>query len=608
MMNVKRLAIIALFSILATACSTQKQISTPEAGKPSPKVLQKSIDSILARAATAPAAEAGLLKIEAAELMLSQNKKTEAQTLIQSIQVELLPIGGKHKLTIIQATIDLAFDAAANAQTKLTALDDTTVDNNHILKQKYTLLAQAAQALQQPLAQALALINASQYTTVNEEIVQLNETIWPLLAQSQPQQLINLSGQPDNDYTLRGWLDLIITVQNNADDAKLAANQWIVKWASHRVATHPTLLLSKYLSKEPIVNTPYSISHVAIALPKSGNYAKAAKAITDGMLLASTLDPENTIQISYIDTAVDTSAAAILSRASTLGVDAVIGPLNKSLVAEISQQDALPLPVLALNYSVLSNSNLYQFGLSTEDEARDAAVRAFQDGRRNMLVLTSNDNKGQKAATAFANKFNALGGNVASINRYDMQAGNLTTTIAKMLGINQGRVRYLQKKLKTGYLRSAIRNMRRKDVDGIFLMASAADAYQIGPSILYFYADDLPLYATSKIYGSKHNPTLDIDLNGMMFGDLPWVLAPESALKQKLTLTHPNTNTRFGRLYALGIDAFSLVPHLYDLAEQTKVNQTGETGVLSVSENNRVIRGQSWAKFVDGIPELIITE
>ncbi|MCJ8298833.1 MAG: penicillin-binding protein activator, partial [Pseudomonadales bacterium] len=252
----------------------------------------------------------------------------------------------------------------------------------------------------------------------------------------------------------------------------------------------------------------------------------------------------------------------------------------------------------------IGNSNLYQFALSTEDEVRDAAQRANKDGRRNMLVLVPDNEKGILAASIFASQFNSLGGQLVSNTYYDTDKGNLTDSIAQMLQLNQVEIRALQKKLKTLELREAIRGLIRQDADGIFLLASAADAYQIGPSILYFYADNLPLYATSRIYSGRENPVRDEDLNGMMFGDLPWVLA-ESINKQQMATLSDKTQTRFGRLFAFGIDALNIAPNLYNLATEPETSYTGETGELSISADNYVQKTLQWAQFIDGTPQLL---
>ena len=200
-----------------------------------------------------------------------------------------------------------------------------------------------------------------------------------------------------------------------------------------------------------------------------------------------------------------------------------------------------------------------------------------------------------------------MGGSVTGQQTYNTQDGSLTNSIAQLLGINPGAVRGLQRKMKTGHLRHAIRNMRRSDADSIFLAANTAAARQVRPSILYYYAGDLPMYATSAVYRGRPDPVKDIDLNGIRFGDMPWVLAPQSGLKASIAQRHKNTQTRFGRLYAFGADALNLTQQLDSLSLDPSLNYQGETGSLTLTLENRIERQSQWAIFQAGTPELLTT-
>jgi len=605
MTNLKRLAIIALFAILATACGTQKPISGKASTPVVPKDASAKIESLLQRAQTAPAIEAAGLKLDAAKLMLLQDKYTDLLSLLNPIATTELPIDLQFSFALAkaEAAIGLSNGPAALKHLNSDILDEDVSDAQ--LKVKYTLLASAYGLSNQLSQEAVALVTASQYIKDQQQIKPLNEKIWLIFKTLELDELAELKEQEDNSYTLRGWLNLFIGFKETPFSEKLIANSWLKSWGSHSAVKFPPQQLAGYLSKDPLRNSSYSYNHVAIALPTQGKYANAAAAVLKGINLAAQSNAANSnIQISHIDTAVHNSADAILNEAKLLGADAVIGPLDKSLVSQLAQMSTLPLPVLALNNTAIGNSNLYQFGLTTEDEVRGAAVRAYEDGRRNMLVLVPDSDKGILAASVFANQFNSLGGQVVANTYYDTDKGNLTDSIAGMLQLDQFKIRGLQKKLKTLELRNAIRDLIRKDADGIFLLASAADAYQIGPSIGYFYADNLPLYATSRIYGGRENPVRDEDLNGMMFGDLPWVLT-ETNNKQQMAALSNKTQTRFGRLFAFGIDALNIAPNLYNLATQPETSYTGETGELTISADNVVQKKLNWARFIDGTPQLL---
>ena len=61
----------------------------------------------------------------------------------------------------------------------------------------------------------------------------------------------------------------------------------------------------------------------------------------------------------------------------------------------------------------------------------------------------------------------------------------------------------------------------------------------------------------------------------------------------------------YQRLYALGVDAFHLIPHLSRLAFEEDAGFRGETGLLSMSDDGRIKRKLPWGKFISGKPELI---
>jgi outer membrane PBP1 activator LpoA protein len=597
MINLKRLAIITLFAILATACGTHQPNKNGSSSQV-PKSAAQDIKNFLAQAATASPDKAAQLKLQAAKLMLLQQRFSDVANLLSNVNYTGLNTEQQFDFVLTKAKAAIGLNDGQSAISLLATINTDDDISTALLKDKYATSANAYGLTNQLANEAVARVNESRYTTDNNELLDTNETIWQLLSTLDLSQLNQIKAQKDDSYTLRGWLALFIAFKETPNSEKVVANEWQNRWGSHSAARFQPTALAAYLSREPLINTQYNYQHVVVALPKSGKYAKGAATIMTGIKLAAK-NTNNNLQVSYIDSAIHNSATAILAQAQLLNADAIIGPLDRDIVSQFAQMPALPLPILALNSTVIGNSNLYQFSLSNDDEVRDAAHRAYKDGKRSMLALVPKGEQGQLAANIFTDTFSSLGGRVLTTAIYDTNEGNVTSAIAGMLQLNQARIRGLQRKVKTAHLRSAIRRMTRKDADGIFLFANKRDAYQIGPSLLYFYADNLPLYSTSKIHSGKVNPTKDIDLNGMMFGDLPWVLLPSSN-KNTLARSVRNTDTRLGRLYAFGIDAFNLAPKLYTLATQPQSTLSGETGVLSISADNMVEKTLSWAKFSDG--------
>ena len=64
----------------------------------------------------------------------------------------------------------------------------------------------------------------------------------------------------------------------------------------------------------------------------------------------------------------------------------------------------------------------------------------------------------------------------------------------------------------------------------------------------------------------------------------------------------PEESDQYTRLFAMGIDAYNLIPHLNHLKSYSYERYNGETGILSLDEYHRIFRQLSWARFRNGIP------
>ena len=234
----------------------------------------------------------------------------------------------------------------------------------------------------------------------------------------------------------------------------------------------------------------------------------------------------------------------------------------------------MPIPTLAMNYSDITfdevPKNLYQFGLSAEDEARQVAQRAWVEGRRNALILSTDANWGQRSADAFQKTWEALGGTIVSRDVYAKQK-DYSNVIKGALNVAESQQRYRQLR---GILNQSMEfePRRRQDVDMIFLIARHDEARQIKPTLDFHYASDLPVYASSHIYTGKSDRKQDRDLNGIRFTTLPWFFdnqSPEKTMINKVAKPAPS----YQRLYALGVDSY----HLYPQIETDGTNPRNQT-------------------------------
>jgi hypothetical protein len=146
---------------------------------------------------------------------------------------------------------------------------------------------------------------------------------------------------------------------------------------------------------------------------------------------------------------------------------------------------------------------------------------------------------------------------------------------------------------------------RRKDIEFIFMVANPKQARLLRPQFRFHHASRVPVYSTSHVYAGMPNSSADIDIDGVVFGDMPWVLNPggtNGTLRISSELAWPGRFNKYIRFFAFGADAYSLLPHLGTLRAQPFIELPSETGLLSVNADNLIRRGLSWAQFVEGVP------
>ena len=296
------------------------------------------------------------------------------------------------------------------------------------------------------------------------------------------------------------------------------------------------------------------------------------------------------------------------------GADFIVGPLEKQALAKLSARAGLSVPTLALNQvppapDMAARADalpiLMQFGLSPEDEARQVAERANADGYGRALVIMPDDDWGRRLHGAFWESWSAAGGVILETTVYEPRTNDFGAPVKQALNVHGSELR--TRKLRQTLARSLEnRTRRRQDADVIFMAAFPIAGRQIIPQLRFHDAGQIPVYATSHVYTGSVNPAADTDMDGVTFPDLPWILFPghdSSSIKPVITDNFQADTSVYQRLYALGVDAFHLIPHLPRLAFDDEAGFKGETGLLSMSAEGRIKRKLPWGKFVNGRPE-----
>ncbi|MCK7580282.1 MAG: penicillin-binding protein activator [Chromatiales bacterium] len=147
----------------------------------------------------------------------------------------------------------------------------------------------------------------------------------------------------------------------------------------------------------------------------------------------------------------------------------------------------------------------------------------------------------------------------------------------------------------------------REDIDVIFLAADSRHARLIRPQLSYHRASKVPVYATSRVFTGRGNPGLDVDLDGIQFGDMPWMLVGDgrvAELRKRLQVNWPYAHTDLDRLYALGVDSYALIAHLDRLGAENAVRFGGVTSGITLGRP-ALHRQLLWAQFRNGVPVLL---
>ena len=245
---------------------------------------------------------------------------------------------------------------------------------------------------------------------------------------------------------------------------------------------------------------------------------------------------------------------------------------------------------------------VFQFGLSPEGEAADVARRAWADGATRMVAIAPNSSLGQRLLDAFTEKWEQLGGTLLQPVYYDDTDSRYSNAVKQAFNLYQSSAR--AQRLRETVQRRILYDLRaRRDVDAVFVAGYPLENRQLLPQLRYFGVANVAAYSTSHTFTGKVDPGNDLDLDGMVFGDMPLVIGGgDSAMTARFRDDWPRLGANATRMFAFGGDAYRLVDKLPRMRYQSGLSIAAATGVLSVNLNGRVQRELSFAKFVKGVP------
>lgn len=542
----------------------------------------QSSDELLQQAQQQQGAQAASTRLQAAEILQGQGNDARALEVARALDRSTLASAEQVRWALLTSRSALAVNDAQTALEATGVLDGNIAlsdnDRNTLLERRGL-----AQAMSDQPFEAVQTLIALQGNTGDP---QLNDTIWRQLTRLDSNRLDQLSSQ---GAIAAGWVALVqLQRQQGANIGQLS--DAISQWQSNNRRHPASRRLPTDLSTLDEIRDQ-EIRKIAVLLPGSGPLESIATAVREGIQARAddvTSQGNNAPELVFYDTQ-GQNIEALYARATMEGAQAIIGPLDKEQVSQLETRSSVPLPTLALNYGTHERnnaSNLFQYGLSAEDEAHQAAQRARSDGHHRAGIMVPDNNWGSRVLSAFQHTWQQEGGELVSIENYDPSA-SVTSSVKSVLDSGRGRP------------------------DMLFLLALPSYARQVPPTLDYYNAANLPVYATSHAYEGSPQPRLDHDLNDVMFVDIPWLI-PEAAAGGSDAVPFESTRQRLTqddqpdmiKLHAMGVDAFELARRLPFMNAIEGFELYGATGRLAPGHDGRVVRTLPWAQFKNGQPTL----
>lgn len=568
-------------------------------------------EDYLAKAVESEGALKSAFQYRAAMMQYELGELAEADALLAETNLEQL--SSREQLTANLLRADIAL-LDLDGQQALTHLDKIDFDSANEAQQKRILELRitAYDLTENMLEKALAHIKLD---PMLPEIEKENNrlALWQTLLKMTPQALdLYNPGQPPAEDS--GWFALAYAFkayENNPEAMEVAIEDW-----QYSYPNHPADIEQLKKSIKTPLRLPQQLDLIGILLPDSGPAANAAQAIRQG-IIAAHFNAGSNVRLQFYDvqTGNNPDANNVISqydKAVADGANIVIGPLDKTSVELLAAHDALTIPVLALNRinEDIEQNIFFQFALAPEDDARNQAEYANKMGYKRAIVLSPRNDWGDRVAEAFTNEWRDSGGQLVTRAKYDEAENDYSHILTPILGVDSSVQRY-QNLRRTLGKSLEFEPRRRQDVDFLFMVGRPLKARQLLTQLRFHRSGKLPILATSHAYGGEANAQQDIDLNGLIFTDIPWMFTEQSQQDPAYAAVRRQATGDVGsfiRLAALGVDAYRMIPFLTAMSGSEDEKYNGATGILTINEQGQIERTMSFATIRNGLIEPLSIE
>jgi outer membrane PBP1 activator LpoA protein len=588
-----RIFLLLLSTLLLSQCT-----QTVNSSEPVVVVKQKKVTSpysmptatYLAMAKNQEGNKKQSLLLSAAGRMISEGQWSQGSAILA--QTEDLTEDQLDEKNLLLAKVDLLRGHSKSALAKLATIKQPNNFSNYNQIEFHELLAQSYRAVGSHLESVMERIKLEALLADDDSQIKNRRALWLVLINLPEAELNTMSVEAANKSELKGWVQLVIISRKYRDNSQsllAALDQWQSQFYNHpanNILPNPLDSIANKMLSKP--------KKVALLLPLSGPLSGPGNAIREGFMAAS--KASNGAEATNVK-AYDTDKGEITElyqKAINDGAEYVVGPLTKNHVAAIARIDH-PVPTLLLNDSDVSlQDNSYLFGLSPANEASQVATKARSKGYNRALIIAPKNEWGNEVTKAFTTQWKQNGGQVVDVLSYG-STDDMNKNMKDFLKVSESQAREKRLKEVLGQNMQSL-TTRRQDFDMIFLLAYPSKARQIMPLLKYYYAGDVPVFATSSVYGGSANALKDKDLDGVMFCDIPWVFSHQMG-----TRNWPEQFNSYNRLYALGMDSYALATQLNHLILFPADGSMESNGTLYLKPTQQVARVLEWGQFRQGL-------
>lgn len=363
-----------------------------------------------------------------------------------------------------------------------------------------------------------------------------------------------------------------------------AAPQQFTQWRDESEGIAAQSIISDWNATSP--------RRIAVLLPLSSRFNKAAKAVLDGInhqhqQNLSAYRPELQVydigENSY-------QAAQYYSSAIQSGADFVIGPLGKDYANQVNGYGGGRTPTLLLGGDTQLAGGMSRFSMGPEMEGQRVAERAWKDGHLSVALLVPEDANSQRSVNAFTQRWLSFGGKISKVITYSPKQYDHSIELKQLFNINQSRYRHSRISAVLGF-KPKFSPYLRSDIDFVFMIANNTTGRLVRPQINFFSGGRVPVYATSSVFNGVQDPVNNVDLDNTRFPVMPWVLKSANVAPYAGQLN---------MLFAMGSDAYTLAGNYQRLRRDVNAALNGNTGQVSINAYGEAIYQPVWARFRQG--------